>query len=258
VVVLTKQELQFRQFEEFACISSGVHRLHPAAPLLVTLGYIITVTSYPPTTVIHLLPFAAYPLLLARFARIPLLPLIKSTLKVLPLLIFIGILHPFLDTEPIQIGTMTIHRGWLVFASLLIKGFLTILANFLLISILGIGGLQRAMKSLGLPPLFYMLFTMMYRYIMLLMEELYRVLRAFELRSGRKPRLAPSEWGSLPGGILIRTYEQGLRIQHAMELRGYAPEHPYGKEQPVMLKDILFTALWLAAFVLLRLESFHG
>lgn len=258
MVVSTKQGLQFRQFEEFACISSGVHRLHPAAPLLVTLAYLISITSYPPTEVINLIPYIVFPILLSRSAHIPLGPLVQSTLKVMPLLIVIGILHPVLDRTPATLCTITIHRGWLVFASILIKGFLTILANFLLISIVGIGGLQRAMNSLGIPPIFGLLVTMMYRYIMLLVDELYRVLRAYELRSGRKPNIAPSEWGSLPGAMLLRTYEQGLRIQHAMELRGYDPANPYGKKQPVLLKDILFIAGWLAGLVFIRLETLHG
>jgi cobalt/nickel transport system permease protein len=258
VVVVTKQELQFRKFEELACISSGVHRLHPVAPFLVILAYIITLTSYPSDAFINLIPLTLFPPIFARLARLPLGLLVRSTLKVLPLIIVIGILHPLIDTRPMQIGSFTLHHGWLVFASLLIKGFLTILANFLLISTLGISGLQRAMKTLGLPPVFYHLFTMVYRYIMLLMEEVYRVLRAYELRSGRKPKLRAQEWGSLPGGILLRTYEQGLRIQHAMEMRGYSPKQPFGKEQSLERKDILFAASWLAVFVCLRMEFFHG
>ncbi len=249
MVVLTKQELQFRQFETFASISSRVHRRHPAAPLLVTLVYLIIVTSYPPAAVINLIPFILFPLLLSRFAHIPLLPLLRSTLKVLPLLIIIGILHPVLDTTPVPWGTGTISRGWLVFASILLKGFLTIMASFLMISILGFAGLEGALKSLGIPPLFYMLVTTMYRYIMLLLEELYRVLRAYELRSGHKPNIDPTAWGSLPGGILIRTYEQGLRIQHAMELRGYNPHIPLGSTKAWTVGDTLFTVSWTAFFI---------
>ncbi len=258
MVVLTKQELQFRKFEELACIPSGVHRLHPVAPFLVILAYSITITSHPSDAFINLIPLCLFPPIFARLAQLPLGLLVRSTLKVLPLLIVIGILHPLIDTRPIQLGKLTLNHGWLVCASLLIKGFLTILANFMLISILGISGLQRAMKTLGLPPVFYLLFTTVYRYIMLLMEEVYRVLRAYELRSGRKPKLSPQEWGSLPGSMLIRTYEQGLRIQHAMNLRGYSPKQPFGKEQALERKDILFVASWLAVFVFLRLEFRHG
>ena len=72
MVVVTKQELQFRKFEELACISSGVHRLHPVAPFLVILAYIITLTSYPSDAFINLIPLTLFPPIFARLARLPL------------------------------------------------------------------------------------------------------------------------------------------------------------------------------------------
>jgi len=255
VTTSTKQGYRFRRFEEFACISSRIHQFHPAVILLAAFSYITLLTSFPATAVIELAPYFLFPILLAQFARIPLKPLFASTLKVLPMILLIGFLHPFLDKELAYHGSMELNRGWFIFISLMLKGFLTILMNFLMISILGIGGLQKAMKSMKIPPLFFMLFTLIYRYIMLLLEDLYRTLRAYELRSGRKPRLTRNEWGSLPGGILIRTYEQGLRVQHAMELRGFNPAHPYGSVQKLSIPDIVFIMLWLSLVVLFRIYS---
>lgn len=252
MVTYTQQGHRFRQFEEFAAITSRVHRIHPAVILLAALAYIAVVTSFPPTAVLALIPFLPFPLILGRCARIPLKALLSSTLKVLPLIFVIGMFHPFMDVRPAQVGPFEMSRGLLVFFSLMLKGFLTILANFLMIGLLGIGGLQKAMQSLKIPPLFSMLVALIYRYIMLLLEEVYRTLRAYELRSGRKPRLAPLEWGSLPGGMLIRTYEQGLRIQHAMELRGFDPQHPGGKVRAPGWSDILGLVLWIALLLVLR------
>lgn len=253
MVIYTKEEQRFRGFEEFASLSSGVHRLHPAALLVVIVGYITTISSYPYTAVSVLVPYCIFPVLLARLARIPLKPLITATVKVMPLIIMIGILQPFTDRHFIKVGSLSFSRGWIIFISLLIKAFLTILANFLLISILGIGGLQKAMKSLGLPPLFYLLFTMVYRYIMLLLEDIYRVMRAYEIRSGGNPKLQPQEWGTVPASILIRTYEQGLRIEQAMKLRGYDPAQPFGQVPRISFKDLAFILICISSFVMFRI-----
>ncbi|MFQ3546786.1 MAG: CbiQ family ECF transporter T component [Termitinemataceae bacterium] len=240
---------------------SKVFQLHPIAPFGATLAFLITVTSFPSDSILQLIPLSIYPLVYCAVAGFSLTAALERLKRVFPFIVTLALLHPFLHREQIAFGPIFISRGWLICFSLVLKSTLTLLAALLVLMTIGTEGIITVMKVLHVPSIFITLFILIFRYIFLLKEEVYRVLRAYELRSSGHTSVSYTEWGSLPGGILLRTYHQGERVQAAMALRGAAPSiklssgrlssDAHRVSKPSM-KDILFIGIWILVFLILR------
>jgi len=69
-----------------------VHRIHPIVKVLVTFIFLIFVISFDRYEVIRLMPFFLYPVVISMLSDIPVIPLLKRIILVIPFVIGIGIL----------------------------------------------------------------------------------------------------------------------------------------------------------------------
>jgi cobalt/nickel transport system permease protein len=224
------------------------------AKLLVTLGFTALVSSFPARAVFPLAPFVAYPVLLALVGGIPARLMARRLAVILPFAVLLGAANPQLDHTPsLIIGGVSITRGWMSLAGIVLRALLIVSAALSLTALTGFDGICGALERLGLPRGFVLQLRLMFRHLSTLSEEVSRTLLAYGLRGGRARGVAPREWGSVAGSILVRSIDRAERIHAAMLAR----DGGHGRREPgawlARPSDWLFTLAWMAWFLLCRL-----
>jgi cobalt/nickel transport system permease protein len=96
--------------------------------------------------------------------------------------------------------------------------------------------------------------AMVYRYLFLFAEEIYRMALAREARTVRKESCGQvlRSIGRVTGNIFIRSYEKGEQVYRAMLARGYTGEVRYVEEFKCQLRDwfLLMIILYLCGLTI--------
>ncbi len=237
--------------DNFQQMDSAIHRLHPSVKIIITLIYILTLTSFGRYEGLQLLPMIIYPAVIFAVSGVPIHSMLLKILAVQPFVIAVGIFNPFFDTNTVNMFDITFSAGWFTFFSIIIKSTLAVTSALLLFSVTGINNIAFGLRSVLVPKIFVLQLVLTYRYIGVLMEELSRSLTAYHMRSFRKG-IQFTEWGSLPGHLLLRSIERAERVYTAMCLRGFNGEYNIGRIQPFKVFDAVFAAAWIIIFISIR------
>ena len=245
--------IDLRYLDTLATKSTPVHRLNPIVKLITTLVFIITVTSFPKYEISGLLPFFLFPAVLVSLGGLPPWPLCKRLLLVAPFIIFIGIFNPLLDHTPVsQFGSFILTGGWLSFASITLRLYLTVTAALILVATTGMNALGAALARIGIPRIIVVQILFMYRYLHVLLEEFVRSIQAYSLRSFHGDGIRFRAWGSLLGQLLIRSIDRANRIYQAMLCRGFDGEVRLMHTSALHTADILYLTCWTVFFLSAR------
>lgn len=244
-----------RVLDEMALKPTVIHRIHPLIKLLTTFIYLVMVISFDKYEIGAMIPYVFYLVIVLALAELPLWPILQRLLLVSPLIIGIGILNPFFDTQTILLGSVTISRGWVTFLSLLIKSGLTITASLMLIATTGMDQLAVALRMLKVPKIFVLQLLLTYRYISVLIEEVSRMQRAYAMRAPNQKGIQRKVWGSFAGQLLLRTLDRGQRVYLSMNLRGFEGEYHTKQVAPVTWWDLLYLMGWLLFFTYARVNN---
>ena len=244
---------QLGTLDTLASGDSSIHRLDARAKLAVAALFVILVASYGRYQVSALLPYSLFPVTLAALAGLPPGFLLRRMLAALPLVLLMAALNPVLDRAPLfQAGPLSLSGGWLSLASILLRFALTVGTALVLVATTRFEDLCLAAERLGLPRVFTLQMAFLYRYAFVLDGETQRLLRARSLRAfGRKIPL--SEFSSLAGGLLLRTWDRARRIHLAMLARGFTGQFHGRRPAAWGWPETLFTLGWVALFALMRL-----
>ncbi|AUS95655.1 cobalt ECF transporter T component CbiQ [Clostridium thermosuccinogenes] len=249
---VTQSLYEMRFLEELSEGNTAIHRIHPAAKLLVTLLFLTAVVSFGKYEIAGLLPLALYPALIFSLGEIPVKPLLKRCLLAAPFAVGIGILNPVFDSTPMEFAGISIAGGWITFASILIKSGLTVVAALLLIATTGMTKTGLALRMIKVPRLMVLQLLLTYRYISVLMEEVARILRAYSMRAPEQKGIDRSIWGSLLGQLMLRSFDRAERVYQAMHLRGFDGNYYDGSTPKARLVDFLYVILWGSFFATAR------
>lgn len=244
-----------RLLDELAEKGTTVHKIHPLPKLLTTMVFLVVVISFDKYNIGGLLPFVFYPVLIFNLAELPVAPILKRILLVLPLIIGIGIFNPVFDAEVVQVGGILLSRGWITFLSISIKCGLTVTAGMLLIATTGINRLSAALRMLKVPRVFVLQLLLTYRYITLLIEEVSSMMRAYSLRAPGQKGIHRSAWGSFAGQLMLRTYERAQRVYESMSLRGFTGDYHTGEYKNVGMLDTVYLIGWSLFFIVSRIYN---
>lgn len=244
-----------RHLDELAQKGTSIHRIHPLAKLITTVAFLTVVVSFGRYEISGLLSFLFYPVLLMAFAEIPIVPILKRILIIEPVIIGIGILNPLFEQKTFVIWGITLSLGWITFLSIFIKSVLTITAVLLLIATTGINRLGAALRMLKIPKILVLQLLLTYRYISVLMEEVARMLRAYELRSPKQRGIHRSAWGSFAGQLILRTYDRAQRVYQAMCIRGFTGEYNTGEDIKMKAGDYMYMVGWIVFFGVARIYN---
>ena len=213
---------------------SGIEALHaPAQPRQLPVGdgaaivilalFIIFVISVPKFDLAGVIAFAAFPLLLATAASIPLLPLVKRLVIASPFILFMAAGNLALDrSTAVTIAGVAITGGMISASVIVLKTLVTLAALLSLMSVMPFHRFGMALRSLRVPEAFVTQLLLVYRYSFLLAEEAEMMQRARDLRSfgGRGKGVLVT--AKLIGSLLIRTTARAERIYMAMSARGFS------------------------------------
>ena len=150
--------------------------------------------------------------------------------------------------------------GLLRFVSILIRSWLSVQMAILLVASTRFPDLIHALEHLHVPAILTTIIAFLYRYLFVLVDEVYRLLRARESRSAAKSgqRSGGSvAWrarvaGNMAGQLFLRSYERSDRIYNAMVSRGYSGRLYTLNPHEMKSRDYLVTAL--AIFVIFIMQ----
>lgn len=218
---------------------SVIDKLDARVKLVFTLVFLVCLNATPSGA------WPAYILFFTMIAveflqsRVPLKKLILRSLISLP---FILAAVPFLFTGPEPKFHLTISHntilsisqpGLIRFLSIAIKTWVSVLAALLLSSTTPFTDLLLAFRRLGLPGVIVSIFSLMGRYLSLMILEARTLMQARASRSacmeGKRLSRGSVFWrakvtGRMTGNLLLRSLERSERIHAAMCSRGYDGE----------------------------------
>ncbi len=245
---------------------SPVHRLDARIKLLLVTAFILTASLSP------LGAWPVYILLLALALSAELLSNLgirfyfKRAVLALP---FVLAALPVLFTTPggaqlsLPLGLAVTLSGLERFLSIALKSWISVQAAILLASTTTFPDILMALRALRLPRLMVAVIGLMWRYLFVIVDEVLRMLRARQARSGETGQGGHKPggtvfWrakvaGGMAGSLFLRSLERSDRIYNAMLARGYDGEVrslPHPALQPadwLLLGGILIVLIFILA-----------
>lgn len=238
---------------------SHISMIDPRAVLAVTLLYLISMLSVPLTSPGMLIWFAVYPIVSAPLAHVAYEKIFLRSLYVLPFIAAIGVFNPILDhTSAFSIGGMTVTKGWISFISIIIRGLLSVQALLVLIYVVGFNRICDALRAFGMPRAMVTQLLMVYRYMMVLLEEALAMQRARAARGYGRNSYGASMWGRFAGQLMLRTIDRSRRINKAMIARGFDGSMTWKRREHWQLADTVYCLIWIIVFTVLRVADLSG
>ncbi|MCX7804531.1 MAG: cobalt ECF transporter T component CbiQ, partial [Planctomycetota bacterium] len=245
-------------FDRLALLDTPIHRLDPRAKLLTAAAFVVAVASFDKYDVAGLTPMFLYPAVMISLGRLPILFLLRWIILASPFAVMVGIWNPILDREAVCCaGTLTVPRGILSFASIMLKFVLTASVALILLGTKSYVANCSAAGRLGMPGMLVAQFLFLHRYLFVLSREAVRMKLAHALRSGGRP-VTLREWVSLAGYLLLRSLERGRRVHMAMLCRGFDGEVRTARPLRFSQADFLFVGGWWAFFLAVRISDIPG
>lgn len=220
--------------------ASPVHRLDPRVKLSLAVAFIVTAALLPPGA------WPAYVLLFAVALSVVLASglgagyvykraLLAAPFVIAALPLLFTVEGPALWSADVGAWTITLTEPGLVrFLSVALKSWLSVQIAIVLAATTSFPDLLAAMRALKLPRLLVAVIGLMWRYLFVLVDEVLRIMRAREARSGHPPEPAGRIGGSIPwrarvtggmaGNLMLRSFDRSERIYAAMASRGYDGE----------------------------------
>ena len=244
---------KFRALEDFSRETSAYHRLNPVIKLLLTLFYIGVVTSFGKYDLTGFFPMLLYPFALFLATGFPFWFFAKRVLAVQSFVLMIGVWYPLLDRQAVDIGGLSLSRGWIALLCLLLKSVAAVTAVLLLVASTGMDSIGAALRALCLPKIFVLQLLLTYRYISVLLQETARLQLAYALKAPGRKGVHIRAWGPLAGQMLLRAFDKAGRVYEAMRLRGFHGEYITGKSRKIRPGEVVCLLAGAGAFLLIRL-----
>jgi cobalt/nickel transport system permease protein len=220
--------------------ASPIHQLDPRVKFVLTVAFILAAALAPAGAWPVYVLLLALALSAAVLSDLGLGYVLKRSLLVSPFALAALPVLFTLDGPPIlsvALGPWQITATWTGlerFASVLAKSWTSVQMAILLTASTPFPQLLAAMRAVGVPRLLVSTFSLMWRYLFVLVDEAMRLMRARASRSGHpdQPGARPGgslAWrarvtGGMAGSLFVRSYERADRIYAAMLSRGYDGE----------------------------------
>ena len=251
---------------------SLIHQLDARVKLVLAVAFIFTAA---------LTPVGAWPVYLLLFALVISVEVLSElgvgfvlrravlalpfVLAALPVIFTIE--GPALFSLPIGPWTLTVTvPGLERFISIALKSWISVQMAIVLATSTTFPDLMVAMRAVHVPRLLVAIFGLMWRYLFVFADEVLRLIRARQARSGEtdQPGLKTGGsvvWrariaGGMAGNLFLRAFERSDRIYMAMVARGYDGEVRAAPLPRLRTADWVVLIFALALFVLLLAFAF--
>ena len=258
--------MHFDAFDRYHEKASFLHRLDPRVKALVTVIYIISNALLPDGAWLAFV-FAWIFLIVANLlSKLGIGYSFKRSIIALPFaLIAVTVLFsipgkPLYSFSFLAWDFTITDMGLLRFVSILIRSWLSVQMAILLVAVTRFPDLIHALEHLKVPAILTTIIAFLYRYLFVLTDEVFRLIRARESRSAASTGKRAGGgvfWrakvaGNMAGQLFLRSYERSDRIYNAMLSRGYSG-HLYTLNPHEMKPgDYYVTAFAIAAIFIVQ------
>ena len=181
-----------------------LNKIHPLVKLLITIIYIVLLTSIDKYNLVMTLAMSIYLILISIIGDLSIKNALKNLKVVLLLLFILGIANPILDRTIITyIGIVPVTTGMISMFTLLLKGIFAILASYFLILTTSIEQICYALKMIHMPNILITVVMLIYRYIIVFLKEVQRIWVAYQMRAPKQKGVHYKAWGSLIGSLML-------------------------------------------------------
>ena len=226
---------------------------HPLIKVLVTIIYIVFTVSFSQFQLEKLLLMILYPAVLFILGEVSFREGIRRLRIILPLVCLIGIFNPIFDRREVFIFSgFVVTSGMISMITLMIKGVLCVFASYLLIATTRIEKICYGLRQIHMPAVLVTQILLTYRYISLLLSEAGKTWQAYSLRAPEQKGIHIKAWGSLLGGLLLRSMDRASALYESMTLRGYHGEFDYSNTIKMNWKDMGYLTIWCLIFVMIK------
>jgi cobalt/nickel transport system permease protein len=259
--------MHFDAFDRYHSGESRLHHLDPRVKVLVAIGFILSIVLLPDGAWAAF--FLAWLIILGANAlsQLGMGYSLKRSFIALPFALA-AITAIFTLPGPTlfqwQIGPwefVATGPGMVRFISIVIRSWLSIQVAILLVAVTQFPDLIHALEHLRVPNVLTTIIAFLYRYLFVLTDEVFRLLRARESRSATLPGQKSGGsllWrgkvaGNMTGQLFLRSYERSDRIYNAMLARGYTGHIRTLNPHVLRRNDFLSGALALALMMILQI-----
>lgn len=230
-------------------------RFSPVPKVLFTFGFLILTVSIGRYDFFAAAAFALIPYFLAWVGGVSPLRLLRFGILALPLVLCAGVGNCFFDTKPVaDLFGHAISGGQVSLFVLSAKTFATVGMALLLSTTTPINQIASALTRLRVPCLFVLQIQLLFRYLLLTLEEAQSVLNAYALRNPDQKLIPIREWGPLVGQLFVRTVRRGNSVYLAMQCRLFSARNPLPAARHAALWQWLTVWGLLAFLIFVRLE----
>ena len=259
--------MHFDAFDRYHESESFLHRLDPRVKVVVTVVYILSNTLLPDGAWVAFGFSWLFLLLSNQLSNLGTGYTFKRSLVALPFaLIALTVLFSIpgkpLVSFQILFWNLTItDAGLLRFISILIRSWLSVQMAILLVAVARFPDLIHALEHLRVPGILTTIIAFLYRYLFVLADEVFRLIRARESRSAAAPGKKSGgsvAWragiaGHMAGQLFLRSYERSERVYNAMLARGYVGHMETINPHELRRRDYMTVALALLAILFVQL-----
>jgi len=253
-------------FDRYHESESFLHRLDPRVKVVVTIAFILSNALLPDAAWLAFVCSWVFLLFVTAFSNLGIMFTLKRSFVALPFaLVAITVLFSIpgkpLSTFQILMWNFTItDAGLMRFISIVIRSWLSVQMAILLVSVTRFPDIIHALEHLRVPSILTTIIAFLYRYLFVLADEVFRLMRAREsrsaaaagTRSGGSVAWRAEVAGNMAGQLFLRSYERSDRVYNAMLARGYTGHLQTMTPHELHRVDYITTALALILILLLQ------
>ncbi len=254
-------------FDRYHDTESFIHRLDPRVKVAVTLAFILSNALLPDGAWLAFGFAWLFLLFINALSNLGLGFTFKRSFVALPFaLVAITVLFSIpgkaLSSFHFLFWDLTItDMGLLRFMSILVRSWLSVQMAIMLVAVARFPDIVHALEHLRVPTILTTIIAFLYRYLFVLVDEVFRLLRAREARSaaeagsksGGSVMWRAQVAGNMAGQLFLRSYERSDRVYNAMLARGYTGHLLTINPHELHRVDYVTTALALFVILLLQL-----
>lgn len=254
--------MHFNAFDRYHEKESFLHRLDPRVKVLMTVIYIISNALLPDGAWLAFICAWMFLIIANLLSQLGIGYTFKRSIIALPFaLIAVTILFsmpgkPVFTFQFLMSHLVVTDAGLLRFMSILIRSWLSVQMAILLVAVTRFPDLIHALEHLRVPAILTTIIAFLYRYLFVLTDEVFRLIRARESRSAASAGNRSGGgvlWrakvaGNMAGQLFLRSYERSDRIYNAMMSRGYTG-HLYTLNPHEMKSSDYFVAAFVVAVI---------
>lgn len=246
--------------DEHSHIESLIHHLDPRIKVITFGVFVILIVLTNPASWLVFSLYGALLSSLVLLSKVPVRYIFRRSLVVIPFVVMMALFMPFMKPGTIAgacffapLGLAVTNDGLLIFQSVLIKAWFSLLCMILLTSTTAFPDLLKSFEKLKFPVLMTMILSFMYRYVFVMEDEFMQMRQAKESRSvNRAGWLNVRATANMIGVLFIRAYERAEAVYLAMCSRGFSGRirtlHPFHLTR----RDFAFLVIMIFALTLIQ------